>query len=146
MWENLKLMLSRLLFRGKQAWLTDQIPKGYVDVDYLIELVLYQSLIEYWENGDGGARALSILFEASSESDPDYPEKYKCFLAMTDAYEWATKGRAVAVKNLEELRAAMLRPRTSGRIDQELAAAEEIFRLTDDEHLQNIVIHRRHLW
>lgn len=94
-----KQIESRL--RPRQRWLTKQIPRTWVDPDYIIETCTFAALIYFWEE-DAGEATIRYQYEAdytgeygttSAESEKRVAEYKVIYDRLKAAYDWAKVGR-----------------------------------------------------
>lgn len=139
--------LDNIFTQGKQHWLTSKIPKKFVDIDYLIEVTLFQCLIRYWEVDDGKHKYASRLTDEEFEG-----EERAIWETLNEVYRWAKTDRHVAKLNLDALRSvalACVEEGVDGNTEEAfeaVRAAELNFQKKDDFALEFIVTHRRALW
>jgi hypothetical protein len=60
-------------YNPRQKWLTSKIPNTWIDKDYLLEIVILESVKHYVEGEE------SLKGFEKSQNDPDYPEHQKVF-------------------------------------------------------------------
>lgn len=141
--------LNTFLF-PRQRWLTKKIPNHWSDKDYLIDVVLFESIVHFWENEKGG-ESLEYQFHPDAyngnfgDDDCLKARLLQCRLVHDElkaAYEWA-KERPNQMKKFEE----MIEFRDGKKPDY---AASHVFEQAmqdkDDIAAQAIVKYRRYMW
>lgn len=113
-------------------WILDIIPNTLHDKDYFIEQVLFNALIDFWENEEG-EESLRYQFEREPDDwmTPQAIEAYeltrihnkKVYDELKEAYEWAK----------------------SRKEDTRFEFDDDIFD-SNTKHLNTIIKHRDRLW
>jgi hypothetical protein len=148
--------ISTRLF-PRQRWLTSRIPRWYVDVPEIIDLVLYESLINYWEND--GEESLRHQYEAFhigdeslskagwSEEDikKEHDKNYECYCTLLEAYQWARERKVLRV-DINRVISHFRKTKEVKKVYNWFNTIEEHILKEDDRHLQNIVKYRAYLW
>jgi hypothetical protein len=148
--------ISTRLF-PRQRWLTKAIPRWYMDAPDIIDLALYQILINYWEND--GESMLRRTYESFTEDSEDlinagwskediqkeHDKNYECYCALREAYQWARERQGVRA-NIDRILIHYRKTSEVKKVYNWFNAIEEHCLKEDDRHLQNIVKYRSYLW
>jgi hypothetical protein len=148
--------ISTRLF-PRQQWLVKRIPRQYCEIQDILEIVSFESIIYYWENdGEDRLRAGYETFQVNSEDllnagwtveaiQERHDKNYALYTAIRDAYLWARE-RKVLREDIHDLIRKHYNTKEFQKIYNWFEAVEKYCIEQDTKHLQVIVQYRAELW
>lgn len=157
-WKDLWYQQVATRINPRQKWLTDKIPRTWLDPDYIIETCVFESLIHFWEE-DRGEETVRFQWEcpygaeygmSAEESVARKNERKVVYDRLLAAYNWAKHGRvdgkAAHKKAIDIYYGQVIKKYPVEEGLRVVGNLEEYLRKQDDFFLKEIVELRGHMW